>query len=58
MYATQYEPAQQAVGLAEYRRLASQATAANCDDCGACERICPNAVPIRHRLKEAHTLLA
>jgi predicted aldo/keto reductase-like oxidoreductase len=58
MYATQYEAAQRAVGLAEYRRLDANATAANCDDCGACERVCPNAVPIRRRLREAHALLA
>jgi predicted aldo/keto reductase-like oxidoreductase len=58
MYATLYEPAQQAVGFEEYRALPATAVATNCDDCGACERVCPNSVAIRRRLKEAHELLA
>jgi predicted aldo/keto reductase-like oxidoreductase len=58
MYATRYEAPQQEVGLAEYRRLGPKAQATVCDDCGACERVCPNAVSIRERLKEAHTVLA
>jgi len=58
MYATEYEAPQQKVGFAEYRRLAPRAQATSCDDCGVCERVCPNAVPIRERLQQAHKLLA
>jgi predicted aldo/keto reductase-like oxidoreductase len=58
MYATRYEAPQQEVGLAEYRSLGPTGQATTCDDCGACERVCPNAVSIRERLKEAHTVLA
>ena len=58
MYATRYESPQREVGFEEYRRLGPTAQATICDDCGACERVCPNAVPIRARLKEVHSLLA
>ena len=58
MYATRYESPQREVGFEEYRRLGPTAQATGCDDCGACERVCPNAVPIRARLKEVHSLLA
>jgi len=58
MYATRYESPQREAGFEEYRRLGSTAQATICNDCGACERVCPNAVPIRERLKEAHSLLA
>ena len=58
MYATQYEAPQQAVGFEEYRQLGATAQATGCNDCGVCERVCPNRVPIRERLKEAHRLLA
>ncbi len=42
----------------EYARLADCERATNCDDCGLCEEVCSNALPIRRRLKEVHTLLA
>jgi hypothetical protein len=58
MYATQYETPQREVGFEEYRRLGATAQAPGCNDCGVCERVCPNAVPIRERLKAAHRLLA
>jgi hypothetical protein len=58
MYATRYESPQREVGFAEYRRLGPTAQATICNDCGACERVCPNAVPIRERLKEVHSALA
>ncbi len=58
MYAARDEAAEARVGYAEYRRLARAVSARGCDGCGACEGVCPNAVPIRERLKEAHAVLA
>lgn len=58
MYATQYEQPQQEVGFEEYRALPPIKQASNCNDCGACERVCPKSVPIRSRLKESHAMLA
>ncbi len=58
MYATRYEPGQRAMGFAEYRRLGPTAQAGMCNGCGKCERVCPNKVAVRARLKEAHSVLA
>jgi predicted aldo/keto reductase-like oxidoreductase len=58
MYATRYEAPQHEMGFAEYRSLGPTAQATLCDGCGKCEHVCPNAVPIRQRLKEAHSILA
>ena len=41
-----------------YRALPRERTAAACRDCGACERACPNGLPVRTFLQEAHRALA
>lgn len=40
-----------------YSRLNPSQTAASCQNCGECERVCLYGVSIRKRIKEAHTLL-
>ncbi|MFQ6098789.1 MAG: aldo/keto reductase [Armatimonadota bacterium] len=56
MYATEYGLAGEA--RAHYARLPASRNAAACDDCGECEAVCGNDLPVRRRLREAHGLLA
>ena len=55
-YLAQCGEAASARGL--YRALPPDRTAAACRDCGACERACPNGLPVRTFLQEAHRALA
>lgn len=41
-----------------YSRISPAQCASACDNCGACEAICPNGVSIMKNLKDAHGLLA
>lgn len=41
-----------------YRSLRPEQTALACGDCGACERVCPNDLPIRQIMREAHSKFA
>ena len=41
-----------------YRTIAADRTAPGCRDCGRCERVCPNHVPVRQFLRDAHRALA
>jgi uncharacterized protein len=50
-------------GLAEYARtkyaaLPGSCSAAACNDCGLCEKVCTRRLPLRQMLGEAHTLLS
>jgi predicted aldo/keto reductase-like oxidoreductase len=48
------------IGMAKkaYSRLKQVQTAAACQDCGECERVCPYGISIRKRIREAHTVLS
>ncbi len=48
------------IGMAKkaYSRLKQAQTAAACQDCGECERVCPYGISIRKRIREAHTVLS
>ena len=41
-----------------YRGLARAPVSALCDDCGTCERVCPNGVPVAHHIRRAERALA
>jgi len=41
-----------------YAQLPATRQAAQCADCGACERACPQEMAVRRKLREAHALLA
>jgi uncharacterized protein len=41
-----------------YRALPAERTVAACRDCGTCEHVCPNRLPVRELLREADTRLA
>ncbi len=58
-YLTYYESYEK-IGMAKkaYSRLKPAQTAAACQDCGECERVCPYGVSIRKRIREAHTVLS
>lgn len=56
MYYVDYGETRKA--LDGYARLDSQRRADNCTDCGACEQLCTNKLPIRAKLRRAHALLA
>lgn len=43
---------------AVYHQLSSAQTPANCADCGRCEKVCPNRLPVRQLLRDAHQALA
>lgn len=43
---------------AVYHQLSSAQTPANCADCGRCEQVCPNRLPVRQLLRDAHQALA
>ena len=43
---------------AGYATLTASQCALNCDECGACERVCTNGLPVVQRLKETHEWLA
>jgi predicted aldo/keto reductase-like oxidoreductase len=43
---------------AVYHELSPAQTPANCADCGRCEKVCPNRLPVRRLLREAQTMLA
>jgi len=45
------------MGRQGYASLTAWQRATNCDDCGLCERVCGNHLPIRAKLKEAHAAL-
>jgi len=47
-----------AFGRSAYAELAEAQRATNCTDCGRCERVCPERLPVRRLLREAHSLLA
>ena len=38
-------------GIAKYEKMEDQAKASHCQQCGACERMCPQQLPIREDLK-------
>jgi len=40
-----------------YSRLKPAQTALSCQNCGDCEKVCPNGVAIRKRIREAQSLL-
>jgi len=56
MYYMDYGESRKA--LAGYARLEPHRRADNCTDCGLCEEVCTNKLPIRTRLRRAHALLA
>jgi len=56
MYADGYGEVREATQA--YAGLAPEQTVAACLDCGACERACPNGVPIRQRINAIHSVLA
>jgi predicted aldo/keto reductase-like oxidoreductase len=56
LYFSGYEKTKQARRL--YQSLPKNQNADNCDLCGTCENVCPNNLPIREKLLEAHQLLA
>jgi len=41
-----------------YHDLPAARRAANCQDCGSCERACPQGMAVRQKLQEAHRALA
>jgi predicted aldo/keto reductase-like oxidoreductase len=43
------------IGKVEWRKYEN---AAACGECGACEKKCPQSLPIRQQLKETHQTLA
>lgn len=43
---------------AAYRELAESQRVANCADCGCCDRVCPEGLPVRQMLQQAHALLS
>ena len=45
-------------GRGKYAALADTAHATACLDCGACEKACPNSLPVRRLLRRAHEILA
>ncbi|MBM4029647.1 MAG: hypothetical protein FJ280_30250, partial [Planctomycetes bacterium] len=47
-----------ALARAVYHELAPGQLPQNCADCGHCERVCPNGLPVRRLLREAHVALA
>jgi len=47
-----------ALARAVYHELAPEQTPQNCADCGRCEKVCPNGLPVRRLLREAHAALA
>ena len=58
-YLTYYENYEKiAMAKKAYSRLKQAQTAAACQDCGECERVCPYGVSIRKRIREAHTVLS
>jgi len=46
------------IAAERYREIAPRATALSCRDCGRCEQICPNGVPVRTIIREAHKRLS
>jgi len=56
LYFSGYKKTKQARLL--YQSLPKNRNADNCDLCGTCENVCPNNLPIREKLLEAHQLLA
>jgi len=47
------------VARKRYARAVARGRSANlCEECGKCEEKCPQKLPIREQLKEAHTALA
>jgi predicted aldo/keto reductase-like oxidoreductase len=60
---TSRNPLQMRMARSRYRKIGELKTlpgkdATACDECGECEEKCPQEIPIRKRLKEAHALLS
>ncbi|NLE30398.1 MAG: hypothetical protein GX629_12090 [Phycisphaerae bacterium] len=43
-------------GRLNYQMISSSANAACCADCGQCERVCPNRVPIRSLVRRSREM--
>ena len=58
-YLTYYENYEK-IGMAKkaYSRLKQAQTAAACQDCGECGKVCPYGISIRKRIREAHSVLS
>jgi len=46
------------LGKETYDEIGAQANASHCLDCGECEKVCPNQVPIRHFVRRAREMFS
>ncbi|HOS94089.1 MAG TPA: aldo/keto reductase [Armatimonadota bacterium] len=46
-----------AIGREQFAQLPAVRTAAHCGDCGTCERVCPQRLPVRRLIREADRVL-
>lgn len=56
-YATDSDPVHRAYGPEAYQRLGREHSTLACTGCGECERVCPNGLDLRARLRRAHSTL-
>jgi predicted aldo/keto reductase-like oxidoreductase len=46
------------VARSQYADIPAVARAPSCGDCGRCELVCPQNLPVRRLVREAHAALA